>query len=81
MPRDSGSRDFSIERYGTREEVIERLVRHYGLGRKNSDRAAHHSQVTSRWIHVEGTRRDFSVRCESGEWQIRIRHGVIPPRP
>lgn len=81
MSGDSKSRDFDIERYPDRDQVITRLVSHYGLSRRHSDRAVHHSQVGYRWVHVEGTRRDFSVRCESGEWQIRIRHGTIPPRP
>lgn len=80
MPGDSKSRDFDIERYPDRDQVVIRLVSHYGLSRRHSDRAVHHSQVGYRWIHVEGTRRDFSVRFADAVWKIRIRRDPIGPR-
>lgn len=81
MPGDSQGRDFDIDRCKTREEVIERLAVHYRLSLRMSYQAAHHPETITRWVHVEGTRKDFSVRYDGGVWKIRIRKGPIPPRP
>lgn len=83
MPYDSfKSRDFEIERYGTPDAAYEALVTTHHI-KAATARAAVDSPNAAQgtWTAVNGTNGRLSVRREGGQWQIRVRGGIIPPRP